>query len=269
MTILGGRIAAANGFATLPVFANYVNYGINPTPSSFGINDATFFGPPTGTEWGAQATYSASPSIRIAAGGFNTNLNSANGANHGADFALQEGNKGVLAIGEVDYLHNQSASSAGKPGQIALGGLFNNNSFPSLVSSSNRVNGYGGVYLMGQQMVFRPDGPGSFRGATLWGAWALSPRDTVSPVTTFWGAGFCYEGLIATRKHDVFSSGFILSDAGRYGPPNASEKFLELNYQWNHSQYLVITPHAQYLWKQENYDGRNATVIGVQIALIL
>jgi hypothetical protein len=44
---------------------------------------------------------------------------------------------------------------------------------------------------------------------------------------------------------------------------------LELNYQWTHSRYLTITPHAQYLWKRKSPDGRNATVLGIQMALTL
>jgi hypothetical protein len=32
---------------------------------------------------------------------------------------------------------------------------------------------------------------------------------------------------------------------------------------------LTITPHAQYLWKGQNRDGRNATIIGIQLALTL
>ena len=134
LTMIVGRLAAANTFAALPVFANYVNYGINPNPFSLGANDITFFGPPAGTEWGAQAPYAVTHTIQVMAGGFNTNVNSANGEEHGADFTLQEGNKGVLAIGEIDYLRNQRANSTGKPGQIAAGLLHSNNSFPYLNS---------------------------------------------------------------------------------------------------------------------------------------
>ncbi len=36
LTMMAGRLAAANTFAALPVFANYVNYGINPNPFSLG-----------------------------------------------------------------------------------------------------------------------------------------------------------------------------------------------------------------------------------------
>jgi hypothetical protein len=65
LAILAGRLAAGNSFAALPVFASYVNYGINPNPYSIGANDVTFFGPPTGTEWGAQATYAVTPALRL------------------------------------------------------------------------------------------------------------------------------------------------------------------------------------------------------------
>jgi carbohydrate-selective porin OprB len=105
--LVGGRLAPSDSFAVLPVLANYVNYGINPNPSSLGANDIIFFAPPTGTQWGAQATYNVNSEIQLAAGAFNTNKNSANGEGHGTDFALQEGNKGALVIGEIDYLRHQ------------------------------------------------------------------------------------------------------------------------------------------------------------------
>ena len=123
---------AANTFALLPAFSNYVTYAINPNPFSLGANDVTFFGPPTGTQWGAQASYAVKPSVQFSVGAFNTNVNSANGEDHGADFTLQEGNKGVLAMGEIDYLRNQRANSLGKPAQITFGALSSNSSFPSL-----------------------------------------------------------------------------------------------------------------------------------------
>jgi hypothetical protein len=269
VTVLAGRLAAANTFAALPVFANYVNYGINPNPFSLGANDITFFGPPTGTEWGAQATYAVTPSIQVVAGAFNTNLNSANGMTHGTDFTLQEGNKGVLAVGEIDYLHNQRTNSVGMPGQITVGFLHSNNSFPSLANPLVQSGGYSGAYLMGQQMIFRPGGPGTSRGATVWGAWALNSKDLISPVPVFWGGGLSYDGLVRARKNDTVSVGLIRAQASKYAPPSNQEDLLELNYQWSHSRYLTVIPHGQYLWKRDSSNGRNATVLGVQVALTL
>ncbi len=187
-TILAGRLAAADSFAALPVFTNYVNYGINPNPFSLGTNDITFLRPPTGTQWGAQATYAITPSIQVAAGAFNTNLNSADGDNHGADFALQEGNKGVLAMGEIDYLRNQRANSTGKPGQITAGFLHSNSSLPSLVSPSENEGGYSGGYIMGQQMVYRPGGPGSRKGLPFGEHGHATPK-TYQPYSRILGIG--------------------------------------------------------------------------------
>jgi carbohydrate-selective porin OprB len=268
LTILAGRLAPANTFAALPVFANYVNYGINPNPFSLGANDITFFGPPTGTEWGAQASYPVTRTIQVTAGAFNTNVHSANGENHGADFTLQEGNKGVLVVGEIDYLRNQRANSTGKPGQVTAGFLRSNNSFPYL-SSPGHSDGYDGAYLMGQQMVFRPDGSGTSRGATVWGAWSRNTKELISPMPLFWGGGLSYEGLIPVRKHDLVSAGLIRAEASKYALPANTEELLELNYQWDHSRYLTITPHAQYLWKRESHESRNATILGIQLALTL
>jgi carbohydrate-selective porin OprB len=252
-----------------PFSRTYVNYGIDPNPFSLGANDTTFFGPPAGTEWGTQATYAITPSIQVAAGAFNTNLHSANGENHGADFTLQEGNKGVLAIGEIDYLRNQKASSSGKPAQITAGFLHSNNSFPSLINPLEHSDGYSGGYLMGQQMVFRPDGPGTDRGVTVWGAGALNSKQLISPVPMFWGAGWSYEGFLRARKNDTISAGWIRITSSKYAPTASPEELLEINYQWNHSRYLFITPHGQYLWKRESGNRRNATVLGIQISLTL
>jgi porin len=268
LTILAGRLSAANTFAALPVFANYVNYGINPNPFSLGANDVTFFSPPAGTEWGAQASYAATHTIQVMAGAFNTNADSANGQNHGADFTLQEGNKGVLVVGEIDYLHNQRTNSVGKPGQITAGYLHSNNSFPYL-NAPGHSDGYDGAYLMGQQMVFRPDGPGTTRGATIWGAWSRNTKDLISPIPLFWGGGMSYEGLIPGRKNDFVSVGLIRAEASKYAMPANTEELLELNYQWNHSRYLTITPHVQYLWKGESHESGNATIVGIQLAVTL
>jgi carbohydrate-selective porin OprB len=268
LTILAGRLSASSTFAALPVFANYVNYGINPNPFSLGANDVTFFSPPTGTEWGAQASYAASHTIEVMAGAFNTNVNSANGENHGADFTLQEGNKGVLVAGEIDYLHNQRVNSAGKPGQITAGYLHSNNSFPYL-NSPGHSDGYDGAYLMGQQMVLRPDGPGTTRGATVWGTWSRNTKDLISPVPLFWGGGVSYEGLIPGRKNDLVSVGLIRAEASKYAVPANTEELLELNYQWDQSRFLTITPHAQYLWKRQSHESRNATILGIQLSITL
>jgi porin len=269
LTLLGGRLAASNGFASLPVFTNYVNYGVNPNPYSIGANDFAFFGPPPGTEWGVQASYTIIPSIQVAAGMFNTNLNSANGNNHGTDFVLQERNKGALSAVELDYLRNQDSNSPGKPGQITVGFLHNNNFFPQLADPILHSNGYSAVYVLGQQMVYRPGGAGTSQGATIWGAWTYNSSDRINPIPQFWGAGVSYLGLIPARKTDVVSLGMVGTLSSHWAPQSFNEQFLELNYQWVHSRYFTVEPHFQFLWNREDHVPRNATILGLQLAITL
>ena len=269
LTLLAGRLAAGNGFAALPVFTNYVTWGINPNPISLGLNDATFYGPPPGSQWGAQATYSVIPALQIGAGIFNNNLNSAYGADHGTDFALQEGNKGALTIVEADYLIHQRASSKHKPGQISVGFLHNGNSFTALNNVAVRTEGYNATFVMAQQMIYRPGGPGTTQGATLWGTYTFNSKEFVSPVPQSWSAGASYEGLIPARNKDIVSLAVIRTEGSKYGPSFNTEGLVELNYQWFHSQYLAIAPHAQYLWRNDNLPARNILVLGVQFSLTL
>jgi carbohydrate-selective porin OprB len=78
-----------------------------------------------------------------------------------------------------------------------------------------------------------------------------------------------YEGLIPERKNDVISVGLIRAGGSKYAQPTNTEDLLELNYQWTHSRYMTITPHAQYLWNTEGHENRNATVLGVQLSITL
>lgn len=253
----------------MPVFTNYVTYGINSNPYSIGANDVTFYGPPPGTQWGAQATYELTPALKLAAGMFNTNLNSANGVGNGTVFALQQGNKGALVIGEVDYLLHQESDSTSKPGQITAGFLHSSDAFPKLSNPQEESQGYSGAYLMAQQMVYRPEGPGTTHGATVWAAWAYNANPGISVMPEFWSAGLSYEGLIPLRKKDIVSAGFVRAEASKFAPTINAERVLELNYQWVHSRYLSITPHGQYLWIRNNHENRNATVLGIQLTVTL
>jgi porin len=265
--LAAGRLAPSNSFAVLPVFANYVNYGVNPNPYSLGANDISFFGPPTGTEWGAQATYNVNSEIQLAAGAFNTNQNSANGVDHGTDFALQEGNKGALVIGEIDYFRNQNATDTGRPGQLALGVLHSNNSFPTLPDGEGQSDSYSGVYVMGQQMIYRPSVPGTTQGLTAWGTYTFNSKPLINPMPAFLGAGFSYEGLIAARSKDIVSAGWIYGKVSHSIPDSSAEQIAEVNYQWRHSRYLIITPHFQYIWKPSGRNLPGAAVAGIQLAL--
>src|SRR5262249_27733633 len=121
-----GRIGSNYQFATIPVLGNYLNAGFNAQVSNIGINDPPFFGPPPGVEWGSQVVYKID-TLELSAGAFNNNLPSALGANYGTHFALQNGNKGALIMGQITYLKQQGPLDDGLAGEYTVGGFHDGN----------------------------------------------------------------------------------------------------------------------------------------------
>ena len=168
LTVAGGRLAANYTFAGLPVFDNYVSFAIDPTPVSIVNNDLSYAGPPPGLQWGAQAVYNITLAVEVAAGVFNTNPHS---ANNGNILAFQQGNKGALVTAQLSYLYNQRPSEKGMPGQYTAGFFEDNNAFAVLPHGNFKSDSNHGFFVLGQQMVYRPEGPGTSQGLTIWGAW--------------------------------------------------------------------------------------------------
>ncbi len=264
LTVASGRIAANYTFAGLPVFDNYVSFAIDPTPVSMVNNDLSYAGPPPGLQWGAQAVYNINPAFEVAAGAFNTNPNS---ANNGNILAFQQGNKGALVTGQVSYLYNQRPSEKGMQGQYTAGFFEDNNGFSVLPQGTSKSDGNHGFFLLGQQMVYRPNGPGTSQGLTIWGAWEYSPKQLVSPMPVFGGAGASYQGLIKKRKQDIVSAGWIYGKTSQFIVNGTSAKLWEVNYQWVPRRYLVIIPDFQYILNPTGVATANAAVFGVQLNL--
>jgi porin len=259
-----GHLAASFAFANLPVFENYVSFAMNPTPVSLVSNDLSYTGPPPGLEWGVQALYNITPVVQVAGGVFNTNPYS---ATNGNVFALQQGNKGVLVTAQASYLRSQGPKDEGKPGQYTAGFFADNNSFATLPDGTSQSDGNAGVFVLGQQMVYRPGGPGTSEGLTIWGAWAYSSKQLVSSMPVFGGAGLSYEGLIKKRKQDSVNVGWIYGKTSKYIPGASAAKLFEANYQWVAKRYLTLVPDFQYIWDTNGTNGSGAAVLGLQATL--
>ncbi|MGA6986561.1 MAG: carbohydrate porin [Terriglobales bacterium] len=264
LTVAAGRLAPNYTFAGLPVFDNYVSLAINPAPISLASNDLSYTGPPPGLEWGAQAIYNITPVIQVAAGVFNSNPHS---ANNGNVFAFQQCNKGALVTAQLSYLYNQGPNEEGKQGQYTAGFFEDNNSFATLPVGSSKSDGNSGVFVLGQQMVYRPGAAGTSQGLTIWGAWAYSSKQSVSPMPVFAGAGLSYEGLIKKRKDDIVSAGWIYGQTSSYIPNGSAAKLFEANYQWVAKRYLTVVPDFQRIWDTNGTNGTGAVVLGVQVNL--
>ena len=226
-----GRLAPATTFATMPVLNNYINQGINPVPGSLWTNDDTFTSYPPGVEWGAQAIYNLSPAFQVAAGVFNTNQSSALGGKGGVNFALQQGNRGVLTLVQLSYFLNHAPDDKGVPGQYSFGGFYDSNRFASLNNPNSTKSGLYSIYGMFQQMIYRDGEAGSQKGLTVWGETALAPRSIVSFMPYFIGGGLSYQGAIPRRDDDIASAGVIYGTFSRYIPRTTAETVIEVNYQ--------------------------------------
>jgi carbohydrate-selective porin OprB len=262
LTVAAGRLGADYTFASLPVFNNYVSGAINSTPESLVANDLSFTGPPPGLEWGAQAIYNVTSSVQLAAGVFNTNANS---ANNGNVFVLQQANKGALVSAQLSYLYNQNSNDKGMPGQYTAGFFEDNSTFATLPLGNRSSNGNSGIFILGQQMVYGPGGPGTAEGLTVWAAGTYSSKQLVSSMPVFGGAGLSYEGLIKQRKKDITSVAWIYGKTSTFIPFATAAKMLEANYQWAPTRYITVIPDFQYIWRPTGTNGPGSAVLGAQI----
>jgi porin len=264
LTVAAGRLAASYTFAGLPVFDNYLSLAVNPTPVSLISNDPSYSGPAPGLEWGAQAIYNITPAVQVAAGAFNTNPHS---AANGNIFAFQQGNKGALVTAQLTYLYEQGPHEDGMQGQYTAGFFEDNNAFAGLPDGKSKTDGNSGFFLLGQQMVYRPQGPGTTQGLTIWGAWTYGSKQLVNPMPVFGGAGLSYEGLFRKRKHDIVSAGWIYAQTSKYIPNASATKLFEANYQWIPKPYVTVIPDFQYIWNATGTNATGAAVVGLQVNL--
>jgi porin len=269
LVIAAGRLAPQSTFATMPVLNNYVNAAINPAPGALLINDATFASYPPGVEWGAQAIYNITQKFQLAAGVFNTNQSSALGGKGGVNFALQQGNRGVLSVVQVSYFFNHAPGDRGLPGQYSFGGFYDSNRFTNLNDLNSTKSGLYSIYGLFQQMVYRDGEAGSQKGLTIWGEAAVAPRSIVSYMPYFVGGGLSYQGAIPRRDDDIASFGVIYGAFSRYIPRTSAETVIEANYQVTLTNWLSITPDIQYVIRPNGSSAiKNALVLGAQVQIV-
>jgi porin len=200
---------------------------------------------------------------------FNTNQSSALGGKGGLNFALQQGNRGVLTVVQVNYFLNHAPDDKGLPGQYSFGGFYDSNRFTSLNNPSSTKSGLYSIYGMFQQMVYRDGEAGSQKGLTVWGETALAPRSTVSYMPYFVGGGLSYQGAIPRRYDDIASVGVIYGAFSRYIPRTSAETVIEANYQVTLTNWLSITPDLQYVIRPSGSSAiKNALVLGAQVQIV-
>ena len=281
-----GRLTTENDFISSDIYANYVNGGINGTPSNvpggnFGFTTAPF------AQWGVVAAREPGPRLRLAAGVYNANEHSVDDTRNGVDFDLDPGD-GVLAIGEIGYSWNQPAEEeaaetttaaaeahqpaedepasggysglATLPGMIKVGGLYESGDREDIKDGGNK-NGNPGLYVSLQQMVYEePDGKG--QGLTPWMVVTYLPRQSINENPVFFGGGLVYKGLIPTRDDDNTALGFFYGNLSKDLQPGGSEKVFEMAYTVQVTPWFYVRPDIQLVFDPAGVSSADTAIVG-------
>ena len=266
LTIAAGRLGPGATFATLPVFANYTNGAINANPGSLGINEPPFAPPPPGSQWGVQALYNFTPVWQGAIGVYNNNPNSAAGNDHGLDWKWREGNRGALALAQLNLHHNQGPKDTGMPGQYSVGAFWDGNEFPTVSGTPAVERNNFGIYAMAQQQVTQVGGAGSPQGLTIWGTVAYGTRQNINLLPVFVAAGASYQGLLSARPNDIASVGWYYGKpSNRIQPATINTQALEFYYQYTLNAGVNLVLDAQYIFRVNGYPSPGTAVLGAQL----
>jgi len=263
LTVAVGWLGPAATFASVPVLANYLNTAYAGNPTGPITNDPPLGAPPPSSQWGVQAVYNVTPVWQVAGGVFNNNPNAAAGAQHGTNFAWRQGNKGVLAVAQVNYLDNQGPGDKGMPGQYTFGAAYDGNAFPNLATGVNR-DGNWNFYALAQQQVTREGGPGSANGITVWGGitWASTQSVNLLPLTA--GLGASWQAPFKSRPNDIASVGWFYGKISDTQPGATQTQAVEVNYQYALTKAVTLIADVQYLWRLNGLPSPGAAVFGAQ-----
>lgn len=270
LMLKAGRVNAGDDFLCSPLYWQFVNNGFDGNPVSIFFNiPFTAYPNPT---WGA--LIEAKPWKRLSTkfGVYNANSKINQNKYHGLNFTFSSTN-GVVWITEWCGLVNQEKEDRGMPGNYKVGAYYLTGSTKKFSGGSEQ--GDPGLYFLFDQMVYRPEGPGSDRGLTPFVSLILQPKNR-NTMPFFVNGGLVYKGIIPSRPKDTASFGFIYgkfsSDLAESQEkmglePQKAETVLELDYWIQINQWFYITPDLQYIIRPKGLSTPNAFVVGVQIGL--
>ena len=175
-----GRFSTGSEFLTSPIDFSFVNEALNPILFAVQVNVARVTADPNVT-WGGRVAVRPTPALSLAAGAFYSdptlNQLTANGTEFGITSAA-----GYFVVGEIGYLVHAENNAPGLPGRYRVGGYYDSNQYVSLSKPGHQQTGNYGLYVMGEQMVFREGGPGSAEGLSLFGALIYTPTASINPL---------------------------------------------------------------------------------------
>ena len=266
LDLKAGRISVGADSLTSPADMSFVNEALNPIVLAVQRNVPGVTADPNAT-WGGRVVARPTGSFTLSAGAFYSNPVLDQLTANGTEFRISS-SAGYFVVGEVTYRLNLETGDTGLPGRYRVGGYHDSNQYASLTNPAHRQTGNYGVFLLGEQMVYRDGEPGSARGLSVFGGFIYAPQERINPVPWFASAGASYRGLVPHRDKDIAAFAVYYGGFSRDLPGQTYELVLEWTYAIALSRWLTVQPDVQYVI---NPAGRssvgNAVVVGVQLAL--
>ncbi|HUO64915.1 MAG TPA: carbohydrate porin [Terriglobales bacterium] len=261
-----GRFSTGADFLTSPIDVSFVNEALNPILLAVQQNVPGVTAYPNVT-WGGRVRMQPTAALSLSAGAFYSDPALNQLTANGTEFGISS-SAGYFVVGEAGYLVNGESGAAGLPGRYRMGAYYDSNQYTFLDNPGRQQTGNYGVFVMGEQMVFREGGPGSATGLTLFGAVIYAPQASINPMPWFASAGASYQGLVSGRERDI--AAFALYYGGFSGdlPGQSYELVLEWTYAIAIGRRLTVQPDIQYVINPGGVSSvGNAVVLGVQLTI--
>ena len=261
-----GRFSTGADFLTSPIDTSFVNEALNPILLAVQQNVPGVTAYPNVT-WGGRVRMQPTAALSLSAGAFYSDPTLNQLTANGTEFGISS-SAGYFVVGEAGYLVNGESGAAGLPGRYRMGAYYDSNQYAFLDNPGRQQTGNYGVYVMGEQMVFREGGPGSATGLTLFGAVIYAPQSSINPMPWFASAGASYQGLVPGRDRDLAAFALYYGGFSRDLPGQSYELVLEWTYAIAVGRRLTVQPDLQYVINPGGVSSvGNAVVLGVQLAI--
>jgi porin len=244
--------------------------------------------------WGGRVRVAPTAETYVKAGAYQ--LDSVRNRNTGFNWSIDNKSTGFVLPVEAGWEN----ASDGMPKHYKIGGWYNSADYtdPALNTKDRSrglfggaplpiSGGRGGIYALGDQVVWRPE-TGSHRGLALFAS-AGTPFDTKEAFQFEGLAGFIWSGPFAGRPRDQigFQTAFLELGGSEFNYLNAlltkahsntfvsrSQALIELNYAYEIMSGLVLQPVVQYFINPDDINKttakmapRDALVLGLKLTL--
>lgn len=288
-----GRLSAGDDFASSPIYWNFVTNAIDGNPISVPLN--VYFPCYPAATWGVRAKCNVTKDIYTTTGLYNGDPGVPRMAMYGCDFSLRL-KRGLLFAQEIAWTPGtpETCPAITLPGHYKAGFYYHGGTFFDQfydvngssaaitgLPSKKHIGNYG-VYIHGDQMLYREKGSYCDEGLTSFVVACLAPEN-INQFPFFIDGGFVYKGLVPTRNYDILSVGFAY---GKYSsalahaerddrevnggsePIQSYELIFDFSYKVQITPWMFLQPDAQYIVNPKGgHNIDNAFVIGTRFGL--